>query len=107
MSGSISQSSPMLQLAVPGSLLSTNVESFRVGALAAIERLSQESLWAGIEIDLTRAEMVDSAGLNALVSVIRKLNSRGRKTRIRVHDAHVHRTCLFTRLDQLAPIVRT
>jgi anti-anti-sigma regulatory factor len=102
--------SGMLQLLVPGDLTSTNAEQFRTGALTAIGEIDAQSVnhkWPGVEIDLTAARMVDSAGLNAIISLIRKLNSDGRRTMIHVGDPHVHRICLFTRLDRLAEVIRS
>ncbi|HWE52038.1 MAG TPA: STAS domain-containing protein [Bryobacteraceae bacterium] len=98
----------MLQMVVPGNLISTNADQFRTGASSAIEAQSGVSRdWAGIEIDLTAAQMVDSAGLNALISLIRALKHDGKRVLIHVRNPHVYRVCMFTRLDSLAEIVRS
>lgn len=96
----------MLQISVPGDLLSTNADQFRAGARAALDAPVMVTDWLGVELDLTRARIVDSAGLNAIVGIIRELEGMGKKTLIRVGDPHVHRVCLFTRLDRIAEIVR-
>jgi anti-anti-sigma factor len=96
----------MLHIAIPGDLLSTNADQFRASARAVIESSVTGNGCLGVELDLTRARMVDSAGLNAIIGVIRSLSAHGKKTLIRVGDPHVHRVCLFTRLDRIAEIVR-
>lgn len=99
--------SGMLQISVPGDLLSTNADQFRAEAFSLMDSQARSSReWQGVEVDLTHAEMVDSAGLNAIISVIRKLKSDGKRALIQVRNAHVHRVCLFTRLDRVAEIVR-
>lgn len=98
----------MLQISVPGNLMSTNADQFRAGAVSAMDAQSIANReWLGVEIDLTAAQMVDSAGLNAIISLIRRLNSDGKKTLIHVRNPHVYRVFLFTRLDSLAEIIRS
>jgi ABC-type transporter Mla MlaB component len=99
--------SGMLEIVVPGDLLSTNADRFRTDAVSALEAQSTRKMeWRGVKVDLTGARMVDSAGLNAIVSLIRKAKSLGKRASIHVKDAHVHRICLFTRLDIQAEIVQ-
>jgi anti-anti-sigma regulatory factor len=98
----------MLQILVPGNLISTNADQFRSSACSAIDAQSGVNRdWSGIEIDLTAAKMVDSAGLNAIISLIRRLNNDGKRVVIHVRDQHVYRVCMFTRLDGLAEIIRS
>ena len=98
----------MLQILVPGNLISTNADQFRASAGSAIAAQSAGKRdWPGIEIDLTAAKMVDSAGLNAIISLIRRLNKEGKRVLIHVRDQHVYRVCMFTRLDSLAEIIRS
>jgi len=98
----------MFQFLVPGDLISTNAAQFRAGANCAIDaQLANNRGWAGIEFDLTAAGMVDSAGLNALISMIRRLTGAGKRTLIRVKNPHVYRVCMFTRLDRLAEVIRS
>jgi anti-anti-sigma regulatory factor len=49
--------------------------------------------------------MVDSVGLNLLVSLIKAAQQQNRKARIRTVNTHVRRALKFTRLDQLAEVV--
>src|SRR4051812_31926762 len=94
-------SAQMLQIAVPGDLLATNAGQFAADARASIEAPDVLIGWLGVEVDLTRARMIDSAGVGAIVSLTRELLAAGRKTVIRVGDPNVHRVCLFTRLDRI------
>jgi ABC-type transporter Mla MlaB component len=98
----------MLQILVPGDLISTNADQFRAGSVCAMDaHAANNSEWAGVEFDLTAARMVDSAGLNAIISLIRKLNEEGKRARIHVRNSHVYRVCMFTRLDRLAEVIRS
>lgn len=97
----------MLMISVPGNLLSTNASQFLASAMSLIEAQPRlDVAWQGAQFDLTRAQMVDSAGLNALICLIRKLKIDGKRAVIHVQDAHVHRIFVFTRLDRQAEIVR-
>ena len=49
--------------------------------------------------------MVDSVGLNLLVSLIRELTARDKKLRLLVSSKHILRSMRFTRLDTLAEVV--
>src|SRR5262249_29552359 len=98
--------SKLIHFSVPGDLLSTNAAQFRASALAMVEAHTAESReWQGVEVNLSQARMIDSAGLNALIGLLRKLKSDGRRMVIRVADAHVHRVLLFTRMDKQAEII--
>jgi anti-anti-sigma regulatory factor len=44
--------------------------------------------------------MVDSTGLNLLVSIIKTVSPRGAKVAAKIANANVHRTFLYTRLDK-------
>ena len=86
--------------------MSTNADQFRAMALALVEAHSSGfPEWAGVEINLEMAHMVDSAGLNALIGLLRKLKKDERRMIIRVADPHVHRVLLFTRMDKQAEII--
>lgn len=107
MTGKLTPANGMLRIPVPGSLLSANANRFLENALATIDGQSCGGLkFIGVEFDFTGAHNVDSAGLNALISVIRLLKMEGKRTSIRVQDTYIHRIFLFTRLDRQAEIVR-
>jgi anti-anti-sigma factor len=98
----------MLEISVPGDLLSTNANQFRVGAFSVMDAQADNGAeWLGVAMDLRGAQMVDSAGLNAMISVIRRLKDEGKRALIQVRNPHVHQVFLFTRLDRLAEIVKS
>ncbi|MEP7365827.1 MAG: STAS domain-containing protein [Acidobacteriota bacterium] len=91
---------------VPGDLLSTNAVELRSqldAFLAAHEE--RKSVWEALELDLRRASMVDSVGLNFLVALHKRLHAEGKKLRIRTVSDSVQRILRFTRLDQYAEVV--
>ena len=94
----------MMQLSIPGGLLSTNADQFRVTAHSMMEAGNLEC--QGVEVNLENAHMVDSAGLNALIGLLRKLKNDSRRMVIRVADPHVHRVLLFTHMDKQAEILQ-
>jgi anti-anti-sigma factor len=96
-----------LVLGIPGDLLSTNVEAVRARAFSLLEdpALSHTALET-VEIDLRHARMVDSMGLNLLVSIIRMAKKLGSSVRVLVASNSVMRTCQFTRLHLHAEIRR-
>lgn len=97
----------MMQLSIPGDLLSTNADQFRVTAHSMMEAYPPGNLECqGVEVNLENAHMVDSAGLNALIGLLRKLKNDSRRMVIRVADPHVHRVLLFTRMDKQAEIIK-
>jgi anti-anti-sigma factor len=91
-----------LKLVFPGDVLSTNAGVLKEQALAAV---GASAGWDWLEADLSAAKMVDSVGLNLLVSLIKAAQQQNRKARIRTVNTHVRRALKFTRLDQLAEVV--
>ncbi len=97
----------VLSLGIPGDLLSTNAEAVRETAFSLLDDPAMAG--AGIqtvEIDLRRAGMVDSMGLNLLVSIIRGAKKLGSPVRLLVSSNSVMRTFQFTRLHLHAEIRR-
>ncbi len=91
----------ILNVTLPGDVLSTNIEALRkqIFDLLASEPVNKDS-WETLEIDLTAAKMVDSMGLNFLVALLKHVQERKGKMAIKVSSTHIHRTLLFTRLDK-------
>jgi ABC-type transporter Mla MlaB component len=84
-------------------VLSTTVGTLRP---VLIEKAEQSPEGATLELAFIGTRMIDSAGLNLVVSVIRAMRARKGRVRARVSDENVHRTFLFTRLDQQLELVR-
>jgi anti-anti-sigma factor len=90
-----------LRLLVPGDLLSTNVESLRKHCF---EFLDAHPTTQTLEVDLRRATMVDSVGLNLLVLMIRQVKKTEGKVRLLIADESLMRVFRFTRLTSQAEV---
>jgi anti-anti-sigma factor len=99
----LERESRTLRLVFPGDVLSTNAGGLKEEAMRAIEGSAPG--WDSLEADLSAARMVDSVGLNLLVTLIKAAQGRNKKTRIRSSSTHVRRALKFTRLDQMAEVV--
>jgi anti-anti-sigma factor len=95
-----------LRIEFPGDILSTNAEALRAEVFGILNAPgTQTAGWDLLAADLEAARMVDSVGLNLLVSIIKAVQARGKKAQILTSSAHVRRALRFTRLDQLAEVV--
>lgn len=90
-----------LTLVWPGDVLSSNVDTLRQESVALLEGGELKNVpWTVLKLDITHAKMVDSAGLNLIVSVIKIAKGRGATVRATVGNPNVYRTFIFTRLDK-------
>ncbi len=89
-----------MRLVIPGDVLSTNVDQLRQAIATAVANGVPGQKWETLEFDLRTAKMIDSAGLNLLVSIVRQIEPTGRKLRALIMNPNIHRTLLFTRLDK-------
>ncbi len=90
-----------LTFTFPGDVLSTNVDALRQTAFGLLESSPiKTAAWTTLRLDLTSAKMIDSAGLNLIVSVVKAAKSRGAAVRATVGNPNVYRTFIFTRLDK-------
>lgn len=87
--------------AAPGDLLSTTVDQFSAHVQAALAHAGDAHL---LELDLRAARMIDSVGLNLLVTLIKQAQARGGRVRLRIAHPNVRRILAFTRIDQHAEI---
>ena len=92
-------------MTVPGDILSTSTAAIREDLNSAIESFEARTA-STLEIDARNASMIDSMGLNLVVSTLREATTRGLKLRLRVADRNVHRILLFTCLDRHLEVVR-
>ncbi|WP_221029886.1 STAS domain-containing protein [Actomonas aquatica] len=86
----------------PGDVLSTNVNSFREAIMPQVEALTPNRT---LTIDLRASRLIDSVGLNLLVSAIKSARSRQGSITILVGNASVRRILSFTRIDTHATVV--
>jgi len=89
-----------LKIEVPGDILSTNAETTRKEFFGILEAETvARSPWERCVIDLRNAKMIDSVGLNLLVSVIKFLKARNATIVAEITSTSVQRALLFTRLN--------
>lgn len=88
-------------LRVKGDILSTNAEE-RVGALA--EEIAQRPVCSRLTIDLRSARMIDSMGLNALLSVIKKARADGAEVTLEISSRSIERLFRLSHLDAIADV---
>ena len=93
--------SAVLNVGIPGDVLSSKVEELRQSVFGVLESVEvKRANWSTLRLDLTAAKMVDSAGLNLIVSIIKAVKARGGQVRATVGNPNVYRTFIFTRLDK-------
>ena len=95
----VDPSTKTLKLVLPGDILSTEIETLRPAIFGILESTPAEN-WEVLVFDLSATTMVDSAGLNLLISVIRSVQPRGVKLRAIITNNNIFRTFKFTRLDR-------
>ena len=95
-----------LTVAIPGNILSTNVEALREEILGLISPgVGASKEWTNLVLDLSTTKMIDSAGLNFLVSLVRNVATLGGKVQAISLQPNILRTFKFTRLEQHIEIV--
>ena len=96
-----------LTFRAPGDLLSTNSLALRIEADALLKlEDARGTEWSVFVLDLRAARMVDSVGLNVIVTLLRRVQKKGRRMRVECSSPNVFRTFTFTRLDQLIELVQ-
>ena len=86
---------------IPGDLLSTNIDTVRKELFTILDAPQvRQADWDTLKLDLKSAKMIDSAGLNFLVSLVKTMRDRKVTIRAAISSPQVKRTFLFTRLDQ-------
>jgi len=88
----------IITVALAGDLLSTNADQFRAELGPLLDASPPE--WKTFRLDLARAKMVDSVGLNFIITILKTVQKHGAKMQIVYANRNVHRTLLFTRLDK-------
>ncbi len=95
-----------LVVVVDGDILSTTAETVRANFLQVMNSDGvKRATWDRLEIDLTRAKVIDSAGLNLVVAIVKAVKARGCAVLARITSKTIHRTFVFTRLDQQVQVV--
>jgi len=95
-----------LEVTIPGDVLSTNAEQIRTEIFALFELEAVKAAgWENLKLDLTAAKMVDSVGLNLIVSLYKEAHKRRAKTIAVISNPNIQRTFLFTRLDKHLQVI--
>lgn len=97
----MSSASSALSCPVSGDLTSTTAAAYRA---IIDQKLGATSNWSLVELDLRAARMVDSVGLNLLVSVIKGVKEKGGTVRILISHPNIQRILAFTRIDKHAEV---
>jgi anti-anti-sigma factor len=63
-------------------------------------------LWTICKLDLRAARMIDSVGLNLVVSLLKTVQKRGATLQVATTDQNILRTLAFTRLDKQLELVK-
>lgn len=93
-------STKTLTLTFPGDIVSTNATALREEVFQILESETiNRAAWTTLQLDLRAASMVDSMGLNLLVSIIKFARGRGGKVVGHVGNTNVQRALCFTRLN--------
>ena len=102
----LNTSTKNLTLNFPSDVLSTNVEELKkqLGDLFDSHEIKNADVQQ-INMDLKAANMIDSAGLNFIVSIIRIAKNRKIAITAHIKSLSLHRTFLFTRLDKQLEII--
>jgi len=100
------KTSGRLTLYFPNDVVSTNVDSFRkeVDALLDFDKAVSPD-WKDIKLELTDARIVDSAGLNFMVTLVKRVKTRNGRVEAVISSEHIRRTLMFTRLDRQMKVV--
>ena len=102
----LNASDKTLLLTIPGDLLSTNTDQSKKEITAIIESAAVKSSgWTTLKLDLTAAKMIDSVGLNLVVSLYKEAKKNNAKTIAIISNPNIQRTFLFTRLDTHIQVV--
>ena len=94
-----------LRIEIGNDLLSTTFDKI----VAGIDRILgsdevKKGAWSRLLLDLTQAKLIDSMGLNIIVSLIKKAQAHPAKIAARISSPTIHRTFLFTRLEKYMEI---
>ena len=89
-----------LSLVIPGDISSTNADALRTEIFTILEsEIISRANWDTLQLDLRAANMIDSMGLNLLVSIIKFARIRESKIVGLIASQNVQRALCFTRLN--------
>lgn len=80
-------------------ILSSNVKELSDNIGKKWEEIKNDD-WNILFIDISASKLVDSMGLNLVISLLKQAQNRGSKVKCKIASRTIHRTLLFTRLDK-------
>ena len=90
----------------PGDLVSTNAETLHREIGELLDARDEASpKWELFKLDLTRARIVDSMGLNLIALLLKRVRKNGAKMQVAYAHKNVLRVFIFTRLDRHVELV--
>ena len=96
-----------LNVSITGDILSTNAKALREELFQLLETPSlKNGDWLTLKLDLTSTNMIDSVGLNLLVTLVRAMKAGNRKIQAVVASPNIQRAFQFTRLDQQIEVLK-
>jgi len=105
MKTNLDQKNGILTVTIAGDLTSTTAERLRADIHALCDTPPEKTVWRLLRLDLASAKMVDSVGLNFIITILKAVQKHGAKMQIVYANPNVHRTFLFTRLDKHVELV--
>ena len=93
---------PGLKWIIDGDLISTREAVSRKAFEGIVECGHPE--WKILEIEMSHVRIIDSKGLNLLVSIIKRAKASGRSVSLLNPQPAVRKTLAFTRIDQHAAV---
>ncbi|OIO59348.1 MAG: hypothetical protein COZ46_02620 [Verrucomicrobia bacterium CG_4_10_14_3_um_filter_43_23] len=90
-----------LTISIPGDISSTNASEVQASIIQIVETKNVwQNKWNHLKIDLTRAEIIDSLGINVLINVQRKVKNRPCDIEIVIASSTILQLLSYTRIDQ-------
>jgi len=97
----------ILTVTINCDLTSTKVEDLRLWLMNQANPSSDTyARWTIFRLELAGAKMVDSVGLNLIISVLKAVQQRGASMQIVCPNPNVYRTLVFTRLDKHVELIK-
>lgn len=92
---------------IRGDLISTQAPEVRAEIFQIFESEGREGLkWDTLRLDMAAATMLDSVGLNLLVTLLKRVQKRNARMQIVYSCPNVLRTIKFTRLDKHIEMIK-
>jgi anti-anti-sigma factor len=97
----------ILTITIHGDLISTSADQIRAQMNEVLDApAGPDTAWRLLRLELLTAKMVDSVGLNFIVSILKAVQKNGAKMQLVYTNPNVHRTFLFTRLDKHVELLK-